>query len=148
MQKTVLLVDDEQGLIEALGDALASEGHRVLRARTVDDALRTLGQEKVDLATVDIMMPPGSKLLESQTDSHRAGLFLCGEIKRKYPRMPVFCLSVVSDRDTIRSIQSLGYRFLKKGETPLSTVLDMIRSRLTGIAYASDEDRSRRFRPI
>jgi CheY-like chemotaxis protein len=138
-QKTVLLIDDEQGFLEPLADALEYEGHRVLKATTAGDALRVLGQEKIQLASVDIMIPPGQEL-EGQTTSHEAGIMLCEKISRMYPNMDVFCLSVVSDRDVIRRIESYGVKFLRKGETPLRTVLNMMRSRLTGIAYSTEDN--------
>jgi DNA-binding response OmpR family regulator len=142
IQKTVLIVDDEQGLVEALGDALHSEGYRVLKAYTAEDALRILREEQVHLATVDVMLTPG-KSLEGQTTSHTAGILLCETITRDYPNIDVFCLSVVSDTNIIREIESFGVRFLRKGETPLRTVMNMIRSRLTGIAYSTDRPRNR-----
>ena len=141
-QKTILLVDDEQGLIEALEDALVSEGYRVLRAFTGEEALEILSREQVDLVTVDIMLPPG-KSLESETISQRTGIYLIREISRRYPALDLFCLSVVSDADTVKEVQMLGVRFFRKGETPLITVLDMIRSRITGIAYSSERDGNR-----
>jgi DNA-binding response OmpR family regulator len=67
-QKTILLVDDEQGFLEALADALEHEGHRVLKASTAEEALGAFQREKIDLATVDIMLPPG-KSLEDKTNS-------------------------------------------------------------------------------
>lgn len=137
--KTVLLVDDEQGFLEALADALEFEGHRVLKAFTAEQALELLSTEKVQLVTVDMMMPPGESL-EKTVTSHQTGIFLCEAISSKYPDIDVFCLSVVSDPDLIRHIQSLGIRFLRKGETPLKTILSMIRSRLTGIAYSTKRD--------
>ena len=144
-QKTVLLIDDEQGYLEALADALESEGHRVLRASTAEEALCVLKRERVHLATVDVMMPPGGSL-EGTMSSHETGIFLCETIAREYPRIDVFCLSVVGDCDVIRQIESLGVRFLRKGETPLRTVLGMIRSRLTGIAYSTERERDGRKR--
>ena len=139
-QKTVLLIDDEQGFLEALADALEHEGHRVLKASTAEEALRVLALQKVDLATIDIMMPPG-KSLQGKTSSHEAGIYLCETIAKRYPNIDLFCLSVVSDPDVIRRVQEVGVRFLRKGETPLRTVLNMIRSRLTGIAYSTKRDR-------
>ena len=138
-QKTILLIDDEQGLLEALEDALVHEGHRVLKAITGEEALATLRAEHVDLATVDVMLPPGPSL-ESKTTSQRAGVYLCKEIVRLYPAVDVFCLSVVNEPALIKEIRDLGVRFLRKGETPLKTVLNMIRSRLTGIAYSTERD--------
>jgi DNA-binding NarL/FixJ family response regulator len=138
--KTALLIDDEQGFLEPLADALEFEGVRVLKARTAQDALELLAKEQVDLVTIDIMLDPGARLA-AKVKSHSAGLFLCREIKRKYPFIAAFCISVISDIATIREIESLGVRFLRKGETPLRTVLNMLRSKLTGLAYSSERDR-------
>ena len=138
-KKTVLIVDDEKGFIEALEDALVYEGSIVLKAVTAEEALRILKKEHVDLVTVDIMMPPG-RSLESQADSHRTGIVLCRTIKKLYPRIDIFCISVVSDIDTIREVQGIGVRFFRKGETPLRTILNMIRSKLTGIAYSTERN--------
>jgi CheY-like chemotaxis protein len=141
-QKTVLLIDDEQGLLEALEDALTHEGHRVLKASTGEEALAIFAREHIDLATVDVMMPPGPSL-EAETSSQRTGLYLCRQIVNLYPKVDLFCLSVVNDPDLIREIQFLGVRFLRKGETPLRKVLDMIRSRLTGVAFSTERARNK-----
>ena len=144
-QKTVLLIDDDLGFQEPLADALEFEGFRVLKASTGEDALRILAREKVHLATVDIMMPPG-KSLEGETSSHQTGILLCETITQDYPSLPLFCLSVVSDHDVICRIESLGVRFIRKRETRLRTVLTMINSRLTGIVYSTDRKRDGRMR--
>jgi len=141
--KTILVVDDEQGFIEPLRDALEFEGYRVLSATTVEDALRVINSEAVDLVTVDIMMPPGSGL-ESQVSSQEAGLFLCKKLRQTRPNLDVFCISVVSDERIVGEIKDLNIRFLRKGETPLRTVLAMIQSCITGVAYDSDDPRRRR----
>jgi CheY-like chemotaxis protein len=132
-QKTVLLVDDEQGFLEALADALEHEGYRVVKATTAEAALNILRRQKIDLVTVDIMLPPGPGL-ENETNSQQAGIWLSEKISQMYPNLDVFCLSVVSDQNIIRKIESFGVR---KGETPLRTVLNMIASGLTGIAYST-----------
>jgi DNA-binding NarL/FixJ family response regulator len=136
LTKTALLIDDEQGFLEPLADALEFEGIRVLKARTAEQALQLLEREHVDLVTIDIMLDPGQEL-GGRVDSHSTGLFLCHEIRKKYPQLHAFCISVVSDVAVIRQIESLGIRFLRKGETPLRTVLSMLRSRLTGTAYST-----------
>jgi DNA-binding response OmpR family regulator len=141
--KTVLLVDDEQGFLEPLAVAVEYEGFRVLTASTAEDALRILAQESVHLATVDIMIPPGPSF-EKHTSSQNAGVWLCEAISKKYPNVDVFCLSVVSDIKTIRKVESFGVKFLRKGETPLRTVLNMMRSRLTGVAFSTDPSSKRR----
>jgi CheY-like chemotaxis protein len=131
-QRTVLLVDDEQLFLEALEDALVFEKHRVLKARDVTTALEILKKEKVDLITIDVMLSPGPAL-ESTVSSQVAGIYLCERVANDYPLVSAFCLSVVNDPQTIKRIRRLGIQFLRKGETPLRTILSMINVRLAGI---------------
>ncbi|MFA6548672.1 MAG: response regulator [Candidatus Margulisiibacteriota bacterium] len=139
MPKTILLIDDEQTFLEPLADALEYKGYRVLKARTAEDGLDILSREPVDLVTIDIMLDPGNSL--SDVQSQHTGIFLCEQIREKYPLLDAFCISVVSDKKTIDKIRSLGIRFLRKGETPLRTVLNMMQSMLTGIAYSTERDK-------
>jgi len=138
-QKVVLIVDDERGYAEPLQDALDYEGFRVLTATTAEEALRILKNERVDLATVDIMMPPG-RSLESQAKSDRTGVVLCRTIKNLYPQTNIICISVVTDRDTIKEIESQNIRFFRKGEVPLRTVLNAITTKLLGRSFTSSND--------
>ncbi len=138
-KKTVLLIDDEQSFLEPLADALEFEGFRVLKARTATEGLSILEHDHIDLVTIDIMLDPGNDY-KDHVASHNTGIFLCEEIRRKHPLVDAFCLSVISDSDMIKKIQSLGIRFLRKGETPLRTVLNLLRSKLTGIAYSTERD--------
>ena len=82
--------------------------------------------------------------LADDVASHSTGIYLCQTIRSEFPHIDAFCISVVSDMKTIRMIERLGVRFLRKGETPLRTVLNMIRSRLTGVAYDTSVDRKGR----
>ena len=141
--KTVLLIDDDQWFLEPLVDGLKHEGYRVLTARTGEDALAILDREPVALVTIDIMLDPG-ETLHKTVDTHSAGMYLCREIRNRYPEMEAFCISVINDADMIRDIRKLGIRFLGKGETPLRTVLDMINSRLTGSAYSGERKKHHR----
>lgn len=138
-RKTVLIVDDEKGYAEGLQDALDYEGFRVLMATTAEEALRILHSERVDLATVDIMMPPG-RSLESQARSYMTGVKLCRTIRQHYPRTHVICISVVTDRDTIKEIESQNIRFFRKGEAPLRTILNAISTKLLGRTFASSNN--------
>ena len=135
----MLIVDDEMGYAEGLQDALDYEGFKVLTATTAEEALRILKNERIDLATVDIMMPPG-RSLESQARSYRTGVILCRTIKKLYPRTSIICISVVTDRDTIKEIESQNIRFFRKGEVPLRTVLNAITTKLLGRSFTSSND--------
>ena len=129
-QKAILLVDDEQIFLEALEDALLFEGYRVLKARDVASALHILRSTHVDLLTIDIMLSPG-KGLEGVIKSQNAGYHLCRQVSKTYPKIPAYCLSVVNDPETITKIRRMGIGFLPKGETPLRTVLNIIKMRLS-----------------
>ena len=55
--RTVLVVDDESGTVEALAGGLEGAGYRVLTAANGCEALERLEQEKPDLVVSDFMMP-------------------------------------------------------------------------------------------
>ena len=54
---TILVVDDDRDICEALKIYLAPAGHEVLTAYNGKEALEVLAQEQVDLVLMDIMMP-------------------------------------------------------------------------------------------
>ena len=70
--KTVLLVDDEHAILDALSGILEDEGFRVVTAGNGREALARLGEgTPPDVALVDVMMPvmDGRELLrEMQGD--------------------------------------------------------------------------------
>jgi CheY-like chemotaxis protein len=128
-EKTILLVDDEQAFLEPLEDALLHLRHRVRKATTVTAALEKLQAERIHLVTIDIMLPAGGDLDQS-VSSQTAGLHLCQEMRRRFPQIPAICMSVVTDKETIRKVRGLGFSFLRKGEVPLRTVLETIEAEL------------------
>jgi CheY-like chemotaxis protein len=55
--KTILIVDDEYGLLETLTDLLEDAGYRVVSAANGKDGLMRAEKEKPDLIVTDFMMP-------------------------------------------------------------------------------------------
>jgi DNA-binding response OmpR family regulator len=55
--QTVLVVDDEEAIAEAVRARLESEGYRVLVAGDGPQALETAGREHPDLVVLDLMLP-------------------------------------------------------------------------------------------
>jgi two-component system response regulator VanR len=55
--KSLLVVDDEIGIAEAVADLLGDEGYRVDLARNGHDALELLKKKGYDLVIADWMMP-------------------------------------------------------------------------------------------
>ena len=59
-QKTVLVVDDEEDVIQFLSMALEDGGFNVVTASNAFDALEKMEQTKPDLISLDLVMPKGS----------------------------------------------------------------------------------------
>src|SRR5690242_13837415 len=55
--KTILVVDDEYAMVEALSALLADEGYRVVAAANGEEALARLADSSPDLVLLDVMMP-------------------------------------------------------------------------------------------
>jgi response regulator RpfG family c-di-GMP phosphodiesterase len=55
--RTILCVDDEPNIVRALQRLLRTTGHQILTATSGDEALRLLGQSRVDLIISDLNMP-------------------------------------------------------------------------------------------
>lgn len=84
-QKKILLVDDEREILEMITDFLSEDGYSQIRtAGTVNEALRTAGEWKPDLAVLDIMLPDGDG-------------FSLFEQMRRFTEIPVLFLTARGD---------------------------------------------------
>lgn len=104
MQHTVLLVDDERNLLEALGRALRHEPYRILAATSGAEALQILAKTRVDVIVADEKMPGMS------------GTELLAKARRAYPdAMRIILTGQASLESAIRAInEGEVYRFLTK----------------------------------
>ena len=57
MSKTILVVDDDRGILQLVSEYLSEKGYRVVTARNGREALFIARDEKPDLILLDIMMP-------------------------------------------------------------------------------------------
>jgi CheY-like chemotaxis protein len=71
--KTILIVDDELGLLEVLEFILTDAGYTVVSALNGQDALARLEKTKPDLAILDFMMPilDGGSLIKAIRSNER-----------------------------------------------------------------------------
>lgn len=79
-QQTILVVDDEEAIAEAVRARLENEGYRVLVAFDGPQALDTAGRERPDLVVLDLMLPGMD------------GLEVCAELQRAH-WVPVLMLT-------------------------------------------------------
>lgn len=57
MAHSILIVDDEALTLRTIGRALETEGYEVLLASSGEEALKTVAEEKPDLALLDVVLP-------------------------------------------------------------------------------------------
>lgn len=96
MNKTILIVDDEEMIRELLSSALLQEGYICHQAANVDDAFLVLDEQRVDLVISDIMMPG------------RSGVELLRELKKIDPEITVLMITGLSDMNTAMECIHLG----------------------------------------
>jgi DNA-binding response OmpR family regulator len=120
----ILLVDDEPGLTQALLFSLEAEGFECLVATDVSEAMQILKSRKVRALVTDIMMSGGQDYPE--VDSSGGGFHLIKLVRSTWRNIPIVCLSVIGDQKKINSLTRQGIRYLRKGETPLSTAVEVV----------------------
>ena len=99
----VLVVDDEPTLRRGLARLLLSRGMEVVTADDGARAIDRLGQEKIDVALIDLMMP------------HVDGLELLEYIKTNHAGIEVILMTAFGDVDTaVRAVRAGAYHFLTK----------------------------------
>jgi len=98
---SVLLVDDEPGVLFTLSELLTERGHRVIEARSGDDALRKL--DEADTVLTDLSMPGMD------------GLALMTHIVQRDATLPVILLTAHgSERVAVAAMKQGAYDYLKK----------------------------------
>jgi two-component system response regulator HydG len=95
MQKTVLVVDDDERILTLLQETLNVAGYRALTASSGPDAMRKLTAEEIDAVITDIKMPDWD------------GLTLLERIKAGWPDLPVIMITAYADQD-IRDRAAVG----------------------------------------
>ncbi|MFA7566052.1 MAG: sigma-54 dependent transcriptional regulator [Alkalispirochaeta sp.] len=104
--KTVLVVDDEAGIRETLGDILEDEGYTVQTAGDGLVALGILERELIDCILLDVWLPG------------KGGLEILETVRSDYPTVPVVIISGHGTIDmAVKAVKQGAYDFLEK---PLS----------------------------
>lgn len=106
MSRTILVVDDEEGIRQSLGGILTDEGFEVISAKDGDEALVMVAEELPDLILLDIWLPDID------------GIEVLRRIKNDYPYLQVVMISGHGTIETaVKAIKLGAYDFIEK---PLS----------------------------
>ena len=113
--KTVLIVDDELGIVEVLEFILGDAGFRVISALNGEDALARLKQDTPDLIVLDLMMPimGGAEVLKAMRRD------------RRYSTIPVILTSALPE-DTVRDQCGGAYTLFVRKPFKSQQILDAI----------------------
>jgi CheY-like chemotaxis protein len=82
----ILIIDDDLDILETTGSLLEYEGFEIHCADTVEKGMEMIGSLAPDLILLDVMFP------EKKTRGFEAA----GEIKAKYPKIPIFVLTAIN----------------------------------------------------
>lgn len=96
--KRILLVDDEEGFLSVIKEALEIRGFEVISAKNAVEAGIELASKKPDLILMDIRMPGIN------------GIQACASIKRNpnTADIPVIVVSAISDEAEIKKARKTG----------------------------------------
>ena len=103
MEKSILLVDDEEGIRKVLGIALADLGYEVLTAENGAEALRIFKDVQPPIVLTDIKMP------------EMDGIELLRQLKQESPDTEVIMITGHGDMDlAIKSVKYEATDFVTK----------------------------------
>lgn len=105
-QYTILIADDEQEMVDFLADYIESEGYKALKASNGQEMLTLVGQRKIDLVLLDVMMP------------EMDGIEALREL-RSTRRIPVIMVTAKSDEnDRVEGLRSGADDYIVKPFSP------------------------------
>lgn len=125
-QKTILIMEDDESLMEAIDHQFTMEGFKVLTAKNVDEGLYKL--ENVD--GVDVIW------LDHYLLGKENGLDFVVKVKNhnEWRNVPIFVVSNSSGADSIQSYMRLGVnQYYTKADYDLGQIINDIK-------YALSED--------
>jgi DNA-binding response OmpR family regulator len=112
-EHSVLLVDDELGVLKVLRLFLELAGYRVFEASNAEQAFEVIGREELSLAILDVSLRGPS------------GFDICKRLKSDPATrgIPVFMFTAMSDDDEVLEGERVGCdRYLTKPQNPQDIV--------------------------
>ena len=121
VKNTVLVVEDERAMTQALADKCTLEGFGVLTAKDGEEGLEVALREHPDIILLDIIMPKMD------------GITMLKKLRRDEwgKKAKVIILSNLSDEDRVSdAIEQGTYDYLVKADWKLDDIITRIRKRL------------------
>lgn len=123
MAKTILIVEDEKTLFEALSVKLEEAGYKIVEAKDGKEGLKIALKIKPDLLLVDILMP----IMD--------GITMINQLKEDEwgKTVPMIILTNFSDEEKMRQAELAGvHDYMVKSDWKLSDVVNKVNEKLKG----------------
>ncbi|MGE5305496.1 MAG: response regulator transcription factor [Alphaproteobacteria bacterium] len=120
---TILVVDDNKGVLEFLLLLLSKHGLSVIGAASGNECLQIVKRHHVDLIILDVMMPVMD------------GLQVCQELKNICPSVPVILLTARDDMMTRAAAMDLGVSEFVAKPVNNRDLLNRVRTQLRSLEW-------------
>jgi DNA-binding response OmpR family regulator len=117
----VLIIDDDDYIVKALGDHLSRKGYEIHVATDGEEGLEAVRRKEPDLVLLDIVMP------------RKDGIALLKNLKENEDtqQIPVIMITNLESKDTLEEMNRLGISaIMVKANYGLVEVIDMIEQTL------------------
>jgi DNA-binding response OmpR family regulator len=121
---TLLVVDDNKGVLEFLLLLLSKHGLSVIGASNGNECLDIVKSRPVDLIILDVMMPGLD------------GLQVCHELKKIVPAIPIIMLTARDDMMTRATAMDLGVSEFVAKPVNNRDLLSRVRTQLSNLEWA------------
>lgn len=146
-RKKILWADDDIDLImDCFFDILTYGGFEVVAAKNGDEVLKILESEhnNIKLVILDIVMPPGKGLIESEYDTNRGyntGIVLGKIIREKYKDLKIVGTSVIRSKMEVEWFNEYGDGFYDKLNIINGDIVDNIEKLIVNKRKISTENK-------
>jgi DNA-binding response OmpR family regulator len=127
---TILVVDDNKGVLEFLVLLLSKHGLSVIGASSGSECLNILARRPVDLIILDVMMPVMD------------GLQVCRRLKKITPSVPIILLTARDDMMTRAAAMDLGISEFVAKPVNNRDLLNRIRTHLENLPWDKTASKS------
>jgi DNA-binding response OmpR family regulator len=125
---TILVVDDNKGILELLVLLLSKHGLSAISASSGNECLDIVKSRSIDLVILDVMMPVMD------------GLQVCQELKKITPSVPIILLTARDDMMTRAAAMDLGVSEFVAKPVNNRDLLDRVRMQLRTLEWDKTAD--------
>jgi DNA-binding response OmpR family regulator len=129
-EPTILVVDDNNGVLEFLMLLLSKHGLSAIGASSGDQCLNIVKSRPVNLIILDVMMPAMD------------GLEVCQELKKMTPSIPIILLTARDDMTTRATAMDLGVSEFVAKPVNNRDLLNRVRMQLRNLEWDKTADQA------